>query len=79
MPVTVGALRKLRADGRKTAINLRIRKALKEAVSVARKKSTEKNLKQAYSLLDRAAKHHIIHKNKAARLKSRLSSLVKKK
>ena len=79
MPVTVGALRKLRADQRKAAINLRVRKALKEAVSVMRKKPTEKNLKDLSSKADKAVKSKVIHKNKAARLKSRLSALVKKK
>jgi small subunit ribosomal protein S20 len=79
MPVTVGALRKLKADRRKTKINLRVSKALKAAVSGMRKKPTEKKLAQAYSKLDRASKLGVIHKNKAARLKSRLTALVKKK
>ena len=78
MPVTVGAIRKLRADKRKAAINLRSRVLMKESVSAARKKPTPTNLKKAFSALDRAAKKKIIHKGKAARLKSRLSLLLKK-
>jgi small subunit ribosomal protein S20 len=79
MPVTVGALRKLRADKRKAATNLRVRKVLKEAVSTMRKKPTEKKLRELFSSVDRAVKVRVIHKNKAARLKSRLAALVKKK
>jgi small subunit ribosomal protein S20 len=79
MPITVGALRKLRADKRKTAVNLKVKKALREAVSLMRKKPTEKNLREVYVTADRAVKNKVIHKNKAARLKSRLSTLVKKK
>lgn len=43
---------------------------------MSRKKPTKKNLGSVFSELDRAAKKHVIHKNKAARLKSRLSKLV---
>jgi small subunit ribosomal protein S20 len=79
MPITVGAIRKQRADKRKASVNSRTREALKEAVALMRKKPTATNLVKAFSTADRAAKKGVIHKNKAARLKSRLSSLVKKK
>lgn len=79
MPVTVGALRKLRADKHKAAVNVRVRVALREAVSGMRKKPTEKKISELFSKLDRAVKGKVIHKNKAARLKSRLVALVKKK
>jgi small subunit ribosomal protein S20 len=78
MPITVGAIRKLKADKRKTVINLKVKKSLKEVVSRMRKKPTEKNLKDLFVWADRAVKRRVIHKNKAARLKSRLSALVKK-
>jgi ribosomal protein S20 len=38
----------------------------------------KKTLSAAFKALDKSAKGHIIHKNKAARLKSRLSKLLKK-
>jgi small subunit ribosomal protein S20 len=79
MPITVGAVRKLRADKRKSQINLQVKTTLKGAVSLMRKKPTEKNLKELFVKADRAVKSGVIHKNKAARLKSRLSALVKKK
>lgn len=79
MPQTAGAIRKLRADRKKTAVNLQIRKALREAVAVMRKKPTEKNLKSVFKVADRAAKKGVVHSNKAARLKSRLARKLSKK
>lgn len=43
-----------------------------------RKKPTVKTLESLFSALDKAVKGRVIHKNKAARLKSRLSKLMKK-
>lgn len=79
MPITVGAIRKLKADKRKAAANSQIREALREAVSKMRKKPSEAGLKVLFAKADVAAKKGVIHKNKAARLKARLSALVKKK
>lgn len=79
MPQTTGAIRKLRADKRKSAINVKIKSALREAVLVMRKKPSDKNLRSVFVFADRAVKKSVIHKNKASRLKSRLSKLVNKK
>ncbi len=76
MPITVGAIRKQRADKRKALLNLKAKANFKQAVTVSRKKPTPTNLKKVFSQLDRAAKKHVIHKNKAARLKSRLAKLL---
>jgi small subunit ribosomal protein S20 len=78
MPIIKNAIRKLRADKRKSAVNLRTKQVMKQAISGLRKKPSEKQLKEAFSKLDKAVKSQVIHKNKAARLKSRLSSLLKK-
>jgi small subunit ribosomal protein S20 len=78
MPIIPNAIRKLRADKRKTAINDRVRKAVRQAVSATRKKPTQKTLSAAFAKLDLAVKAKVIHKNKAARLKSRLAAKVKK-
>lgn len=79
MPITKGAIRKLAADKRKQMINLRVKSAYKSAVSAMRKKPSAKALVTAFQKLDRAAKVNTIHKNKAARLKSRLSKLLSAK
>jgi small subunit ribosomal protein S20 len=76
MPQTTGAIRKLRADKKKAAVNLVIKKKYKQIIADFKKKPTAKALVKLYSQVDRAAKKHVIHKNKAARLKSRLSKLV---
>ena len=76
MPVTKQAIKKVRADKRKSAINLRVKKAYKAAAVAFRKKPTAEGLKAVYKLLDRAAKTNVIHQNHANRLKSRLSKLV---
>lgn len=78
MPITKGAIRKLRADRTKKANNLKVKAKYKSAVSVMRKKPNSKNLTQVFSSVDRAVKVHALHKNTAARLKSRLSALLVK-
>lgn len=76
MPVIKQAIKKVRQDKRKTAFNLKVKNAYKKAVSEFRKGPTAIRLKTVYKLLDRAAKTNVIHKNKASRLKSRLSKLL---
>jgi len=79
MPITKGAIRKLRSDKRKTKVNLRNKRAFKEAVAAMRRKPTAKNLTQVFSQLDKAVRKHVLALNTAARLKSRLARLVGKK
>ncbi|KKS33239.1 MAG: 30S ribosomal protein S20 [Candidatus Amesbacteria bacterium GW2011_GWA2_42_12] len=79
MPITLGAIRKQRADKRKDVVNAQIRTAFRKAVLAVRKSPKPAALKKAFSALDRAAKSKVIHKNKASRLKSRLSKLLLKK
>ncbi|HLA03730.1 hypothetical protein A3D07_03320 [Candidatus Curtissbacteria bacterium RIFCSPHIGHO2_02_FULL_42_15] len=79
MPLTKQAIKKVRQDKRKTIYNLRVKKAYKQAVSAFRKSPTLKGIVDVFSKLDMAAKTNIIHKNKAARLKSRLSKLIASK
>lgn len=76
MPVTKQAIKKVRQDKRKTEINMRRKKAYKKAVHDVRSKKTPAALTAAFKALDLAAKTNVIHKNKAARLKSRLSKLI---
>lgn len=79
MPITKSAKKALRRNHRRAKINKRIRLQLKKTVAKARKAKTPKILAEAYRLLDRAAKKGIIHKNKANRLKSRLSKTASPK
>ena len=76
MPVTKTAKRALRGSRAKEIVNKLTISNLEAAIRQARKaKSSEKVIK-AISLADRAAKRKVIHKNKAARIKSQLSKLI---
>jgi len=79
MPVTKSAKKALRRDQRREVVNQRIRRQLKQTLKQARAKPTKKLLSQAARIIDRAAKKKVIHPNKAARLKSRLAKLARKK
>jgi small subunit ribosomal protein S20 len=61
--------------------NKRIKSNLRSALKDFRatKGGEKSELRQLASLLDSAAKKRVIHKNKAARMKSRLSKLLKTK
>ncbi len=79
MPVTKTAKRALRGSKNKTEINKTISRKLEIAVRAAKKSKEAKKISAASSLADRAAKKNVIHKNKAARIKSQLSKLIAKK
>lgn len=78
MPVTNQAKKKLRRDRWLMTHHARIRMSLRDAVKSMRRHPTAKALAVAFQRLDKASKRNIIHKNKAARLKSRLSRLLRK-
>lgn len=73
MPIIKSAIKKMRKDRVRTARNKVREKNLKSLIKKARIENSDKNLSAAFSALDKAAKVHLIHPNKAARLKSRLS------
>ncbi len=77
MPVTKTAKRALRGSKRKEIINKIILSKLEIAIKAAKKTKTLKSVVKASSLTDRASKTATIHRNKAARLKSQLSKLLK--
>lgn len=78
MPVTVTAKRALRSSAKKAIVNSLIISKLEIALREAKRLKSEKAIKKATSLTDRAAKKKVIKKNKAARIKSSLSKLTKK-
>ena len=73
MPITKSAKKKLRKDKAREVENLKLKKAYKKTVKKTRENPNKKNLTESSKVLDKAAKKGIIHKNKAARMKSRLS------
>lgn len=83
MPITKSAKKALRQSLRRRAQNLikkeaykRLVRDVKKFVSAGKQKEAEKLLPQLYQALDKAAKTNAIKKNKAARLKSRLTKLI---
>lgn len=70
----------MRKDKKRTINNAFYIKAYKELLKKIKRKQGDLNqlLSQFYSRVDKAAKRHVIHKNKAKRLKERVSLLVKK-
>jgi small subunit ribosomal protein S20 len=77
MPVIKSAKKKLRQDKKRQKRNNFQRTSFKDALKEAQKSKTAEKVKKAVSLIDRAVKKGLVHKNKAARIKSRLSKLAK--
>jgi len=78
MPVTKTAKRALRSSKRKEQINSILQSKLEAAIRVASKSGKKDDITLVSSLADRAAKLNIIHKNKAARIKSQASQFGRK-
>lgn len=76
MPIIKSAIKKVRKDKTRTERNAKREAALKSLVKKARVSKSGKDLQAVFSALDKAAKVKLIHPNKAARLKSRLSKLI---
>jgi len=84
MPIKKSAKKYMRVTSRKTEINKRIKGLFRSAIKKTRE-AVEKNnvdvakeeLKKAIQALDKAAQKNVIHKNTAARKKSRLNKIVK--
>lgn len=77
VPVIKSAIKKLRKDIKREKNNDLFREKLSRALKSAKKLKSSKNVKEASSLVDRAVKKNLIHKNKAARIKSGLSKLAR--
>jgi small subunit ribosomal protein S20 len=84
MPIKKSAKKYMRVTARKTIKNAKVkglfRSAIKkttEAVAKGKLDIAKEELKKAVKALDKAAQKKVIHKNTAARKKSRLNKLVK--
>jgi ribosomal protein S20 len=76
MPVTKTAKRALRGSKNKTAVNKKITTNLEIAMRMAKRSKKTVDILKVISLADRASKKKVIHKNKAARIKSAFSKLL---
>ncbi|MCA9382083.1 30S ribosomal protein S20 [Candidatus Dojkabacteria bacterium] len=85
MANTSSAKKAIRVSGRKAAINAKVRTHMKSLMKKTRTLATEGKTKEAEaefqkatSAIDSAAKKNVIHKNTAARYKSRLAIFIAK-
>lgn len=83
MPIIKSAKKRVRVAKRNLAQNLKYKGAMQKAIKAYYKekdaKKKEKKLSLAFSAIDKMVKIHLIHKNKAARLKSSLVKNPEKK
>ncbi|MBC8525926.1 MAG: 30S ribosomal protein S20 [Candidatus Cloacimonetes bacterium] len=82
MPEHKSCKKRLRSDEKKRVRNKYVKKSIntmiKKLKKISNKTEMEKMLPKIYSLLDKAVKKGVIHKNNANRRKSRLANFVSK-
>lgn len=76
MPILKNAKKALRVSRRKTVFNRRVKSLAATFVEKMKEEPSAVNLQAAFSAIDKAARKHILHPNKAARHKSQLSKLL---
>lgn len=79
MPVHKSAEKRLRQSQKANLRNRSVKSQIKTVVKKVETSLDEKDLKKAVSLLDKAGRKKVIHKNVASRVKSRLTRLVNQK
>lgn len=85
MPITKSAIKALRQSHRRRVRNTarknaykKVTKEFKQLLSSGKNKEAASLVSRLYQSLDKAAKTHTIAKNKASRLKSRLTKKLQK-
>lgn len=76
MPISLSAKKSLRKSLKNRKDNVSFKNKLKTTVKKFLAKPTGDSLKEVYSILDKAVKKNIFHKNKSDRLKSQYSKKV---
>lgn len=81
MPIIKSAKKKLRQDAKKKKMNLKYKTGYEKIVGELKKNKDNKSeisklVKKAYSIIDKAAKKNVFHKNKANRLKSQITKFM---
>ena len=76
MPILANAKKALKVSKKKAIINRQVKSRVKTKTDAFAKEPSVSTLSQAFSSIDRAVKKNLFHKNKAARMKSRLSKMV---
>jgi small subunit ribosomal protein S20 len=76
MPLLRNAKKALRQSKRKAERNQMVKSKMKTMLDKAKKAASQDTVSGAFSAVDKAVKKHLIHRNKAARIKSQLSKLM---
>jgi small subunit ribosomal protein S20 len=76
MPIIKSAKKALRQTKKRTALNRTKKMAFKSALKEFKKKKDPKAVTLIYSLVDKMAKAGVVHKNRAARIKSYLAQQI---
>jgi small subunit ribosomal protein S20 len=76
MPIIANAKKALRQSKKRNTRNRTVRSNMRVAVKHVGQSATPESLSQLFSAVDKAVKKNIIHKNKAARIKSRSAKQV---
>ncbi|MEK7594166.1 MAG: 30S ribosomal protein S20 [Patescibacteria group bacterium] len=77
MPIIKSAKKRVKTARKAAVRNSKTRRTLKSAIKLFTKSPTSKSHSSVQSGLDKAVKKGVIHKNKAARLKSRAAKKAK--
>jgi small subunit ribosomal protein S20 len=77
MPIIKSAKKRVKVAKKATIRNSKTKRSLKDALKAFSRSSSSASLKGAQSSIDKAAKKRVIHKNKAARLKSQAAKKAK--
>jgi small subunit ribosomal protein S20 len=73
MPISLSAKKSFRKSVKNQKVNSLTRKVTKKAIKDYLAKPSTELLKKTYSVVDKAVKGGVFHKNKASRIKARLS------
>lgn len=79
MPVIRSAKKKLKIDRKRESANKKKETLIDSIIKKTQRKPTPESIRKAFKAIDKGVKRNIFHKNKAARLKSRLAKLINKK
>ena len=84
MPIKLAAKKYMRVTARKTQKNQKIKGAFRSAIKATKTSlaageidKAQENLKRSIKAIDKATQKKVLHKNTAARMKSRLNKMVK--
>jgi small subunit ribosomal protein S20 len=76
MPISASSKKSLRKSIKNHKANSFLKNKFRDLVKKFTAKPTIENMKEAQSMLDKAVKKGILHKNKVARMKSQLSKKI---